>query len=222
MDFKAVIFDLDGVVVSTDELHFQAWNKLAVREGIRFSRKINKRLRGVSRMESLAIILESAGQAYSSSEQEEMAAYKNECYRELLETLSPADLLPGALDLIHWLKQCGVRVAIGSSSKNARPILARIGLADSFDAVADGTDITHSKPDPEVFLCAAKKLGVEPATCMVVEDAVSGVEAAKAADMKTLGVGAAEGYEKNDYSCSGLDTIDRSLLVESRHAGTQG
>ena len=188
---KAVIFDLDGVIVSTDEFHYLGWQKLADEEGVYFDRKINERLRGVSRLESLEIILEKTDKNYSAEEKKALAERKNGYYRELLNTLSPADILPGALELVNGLKNAGIKVAIGSSSRNTPFILEKIGLAETFDAVSDGNQIKRSKPDPEVFLLAAAKMHMPPAQCLVVEDADAGVEAAIHAGMKCLAVGSA-------------------------------
>lgn len=189
---RAVIFDLDGVLVSTDELHFQAWKQLADAEGIPFDRAINHRLRGVSRMESLEIILERAARTYTPEQKAALADAKNARYRELLSTLTPADALPGAAAITAALKERGVKIAVGSSSRNTSLILERLGWSDRFDAVVDGNDIQHSKPAPEVFVLAAKRLGVPPGRCLVVEDAVAGVEAARRAGMAVFGIGTPE------------------------------
>ena len=189
MNYKAIIFDLDGVICSTDEYHYQAWKALADRLGIPFDRTINNRLRGVSRMESLAIILEKATCAYSTEEKTAFAEEKNALYRELLHQMSPADLADEVRCTLNALRNRGVRVAIGSSSKNTPFILDRIGLGDFFEAVADGNCITHSKPHPEVFLKAASMLGLEPADCLVVEDAHAGVEAAVAGGFDCAAIG---------------------------------
>ena len=197
---KAIIFDLDGVICFTDKYHYQAWKALADRLGIYFDEKINDRLRGVSRMASLEIILERAGRAYSEEEKEALATEKNETYRGLLERMSPADLSEEVRSTLLILRERGYPLAIGSSSKNTKRILERIGLDGFFDAVADGTDITRSKPDPEVFLVAAKKLGAAPEDCAVVEDAKAGIEAAKAAGMTALALfGDAKGCGMEDY-----------------------
>jgi beta-phosphoglucomutase len=211
-EIKAVIFDLDGVILSTDDFHYRAWKHLADRENIYFDREINERLRGVSRMESLAIILERAERIYSDVEKTEMAMVKNEFYRESLNRLAPADVFPGVLDLLALLKSKGIRSGIGSSSRNARFILEKVGLQDAFDEVSDGTNITNSKPDPEVFLKAADMLGVAPECCLVVEDADAGVEAAKAAGMTALGIGSAAAHRLADYSAENLRTVDWSIL----------
>jgi beta-phosphoglucomutase len=204
---KAVIFDLDGVIVSTDEFHYLGWQKLADEEGIAFNRTINERLRGVSRLESLEIILEKAEKQYHEEEKKAMADRKNRYYRELLNTLSPADILPGAMELVIRLKSAGIKVAIGSSSKNTPFILEKIGLAETFDAVSDGNQIKRSKPDPEVFLLAAAKMQISPEYCLVVEDADAGVEAALNAGMKCLAVGSAYSNAGAHLRANSLDEI---------------
>ncbi len=209
---KGVIFDLDGVVVSTDELHFRAWKQLADAEGIPFEREDNERLRGVSRMESLEIILEKATREYSDAEKMEMAEQKNAIYRDSLKTLSPADILPGVNEVLAGLREQGVKLAIGSSSKNAGPILKAVGLDGAFDAVADGTHISRSKPDPEVFTLAGKLLGLPPDQCLVVEDAEAGVDAGLAAGMPVLAVGSAVSHpdatlKAPDLSHIGIDEM---------------
>jgi beta-phosphoglucomutase len=204
---KAVIFDLDGVIVSTDEFHYLGWQKLADEEGIAFNRTINERLRGVSRLESLEIILEKAEKQYHEEEKKAMADRKNRYYRELLNTLSPADILPGAMELVIRLKSAGIKVAIGSSSKNTPFILEKIGLAETFDAVSDGNQIKKSKPDPEVFLLAAAKMQISPEYCLVVEDADAGVEAALNAGMKCLAVGSAYSNAGAHLRANSLDEI---------------
>ena len=180
MKYKAIIFDLDGVICHTDQYHFQAWKQLADRLGIPFNEQDNDRLRGVSRMESLNIILEKSSRIYSEQEKLAFAEEKNEYYKKLLIQMMPSDLPEGVLETLQELRSRGLLLGIGSSSKNTKLILSRLGLADFFDAVADGTEISHSKPDPEVFLLAAEKLGVSPAESLVVEDADAGIEAAKA------------------------------------------
>ncbi|MGD0058316.1 MAG: beta-phosphoglucomutase [Verrucomicrobiia bacterium] len=210
---KAVIFDLDGVIVSTDEHHFQAWKQLADEEGIPFDRKDNERLRGVSRMESLEIILEKSAKRYSLEERRELAERKNAYYRALLKGLSPADILPGVINVIKALKHRQVKIAIGSSSKNARAILRAVGLEDEFDVITDGNDIPRSKPDPAVFTIAARRLGISPEGCLVVEDANAGVEAGAAAGMTVLAVGAAAGHPRAARCAENLSCISADELV---------
>ncbi len=191
-NIKGLIFDLDGVIVFTDKFHFQAWKALADRLDIYFDEKINHRLRGVSRMESLEIILERyEGKPFTTEEKEALAEEKNKTYRKLLDTMTPADVSGEVRDTLAELRRRGYRLAIGSSSKNAKYILEKINLTDAFDAISDGTNITRSKPDPEVFLKGAEFLGLKPEVCMVVEDAEAGILAAKAGGMYAAGIGEA-------------------------------
>jgi len=212
MAFQAVIFDLDGVLVSTDEYHYQAWLQLAKEEGIHFDRTINERLRGVSRMESLEIMLQSSHKQYTEEEKQALAERKNNDYRLLLQQLSSKDILPGVMDFIFMLKKINVRLAIGSSSKNAPAILDKTNLAGYFDSIIDGNHIRKSKPDPEVFLLAATRLEVNPESCLVIEDADAGVEAAIRADMKVLAVGSAAANPKADYSAASLELAAQNLM----------
>lgn len=210
---QGVIFDLDGVIVTTDDCHYRAWKRMADEEGIAFDRQVNERLRGVSRMESLAILLERAQREYTQPEKQAMAERKNGYYVELIGRLTPEAILPGALDTLAMLKARGVKVAIGSSSRNTPLILRQIGLDKAFDAVADGNAITRSKPDPEVFLLAARLLGLPPEACLVVEDADAGVEAALAGGMKALGVGSAAANPRADYHASNLANADWQTML---------
>jgi alpha,alpha-trehalose phosphorylase len=186
---QAVIFDLDGVLLSTDEQHYQEWKKMADEEGIYFDRTINKRLRGVSRLESLEIILEKAQIAYDEQEKIALAERKNAYYQELIQQIKPQSVLPGVVDFLTALKKKGILLATASSSKNAPTLLKLTGLDRFFDAMADGNDITRSKPDPEVFLLASERLNLAPNVCLVVEDAVAGIEAAKSGGFRSLAVG---------------------------------
>ncbi|HNX62279.1 MAG TPA: beta-phosphoglucomutase [Candidatus Limiplasma sp.] len=211
---RGVIFDLDGVIVTTDDCHYRAWKRMADEEGIYFDRSINERLRGVSRMDSLSIILERAGKLYTEAQKEEMAARKNRYYVDLISALTPEDILPGALEVVNTLKAKGIRVAIGSSSRNTPVILRQIGLSNTFDAVSDGNQITHSKPHPEVFLLAAKRLQLPPADCLVVEDADAGIEAALAGGMKALGVGSAAKNPRATYRAETLADADLTEILQ--------
>ncbi len=204
MQIECVIFDLDGVLVSTDALHYEAWRTLAKRHGIPYTPADNRRQRGVSRMESLEIVLEKASRAFSSEEKARMAEEKNEVYTALLGALSPKDLLPGVQQSLGYLQRQGVLVAVGSSSKNTRRIMALTGLSGSIPFVADGNDVSFSKPAPDIFLLAAQKAGTAPAQCLVVEDADAGVQAARAAGMRVLGVGAAAQNSKADFRAVSL------------------
>lgn len=213
---KGVVFDLDGVLVSTDEMHYQAWARLAREEGIPFDRKQNERQRGVSRMESLEVLLERAGREYSPEEKREMAERKNAYYRTLLETLSPEDTLPGARVMLSALRDRGIRIAIGSSSRNTPLILEKTALAAEVDAVADGNDIKRSKPFPDVFLIAAERLGLAPGSCLVVEDAPAGIEAGRRAGMAVFGIDASGilvGMVEHSSETLADVTVDELLAV---------
>lgn len=206
---KAVVFDLDGVLVSTDEMHFKAWSRLAREIGITtFTKEDNMRQRGVSRMASLEIVLEKSDRKFTDEEKNELAERKNSYYCEMLKELTPKDVLDGALEFLKFLKKNNIKTAVGSASKNAPVILERTGLSEYLDAISCGLDVTKSKPDPEVFLVAAKKLGTEPSDCLVVEDAHAGIEAAKNGNMYALAVGAAYGDELADFSMKSLASLD--------------
>ncbi|MBI9009583.1 MAG: beta-phosphoglucomutase [Tenericutes bacterium] len=201
---KGVIFDLDGVIVSTDQLHYKSWKRMADKEHIYFDDTINHRLRGISRMASLDIILEIAQKKYTDQEKLELAKYKNDYYVTLLEELSEKDILPGVMNILEILKRMNIKIAIGSSSRNAKKILKNIGLFDTFEAISDGTNISKSKPDPEVFLKAAKMLNISPSESAVVEDALSGIEAAKNAGMTAFATGDAKSSPIKDYDFEDL------------------
>lgn len=197
---KAIIFDLDGVICHTDEYHYLAWKAMADSMNIPFDRQVNNRLRGVSRMASLEIILEQYTGQLSQAEKEELADQKNELYKESLKNMSTADLSVEVKTTLDMLRQRGYKLAIGSSSKNARFILQQLGLGSFFDAISDGNNITHSKPDPEVFVKAAQMLCIPCEECLVVEDAVSGAIAGKAGGMKVACVGDASAEKAGDYN----------------------
>jgi beta-phosphoglucomutase len=206
---KGIIFDLDGVIVHTDRFHYLAWKLLADELGVPFSEKDNHRLRGVSRMESLNIILEKSDKVFTESEKEVFCEKKNEVYRDYLYALTPDDIKQEVLDTLTALKQRGYNLAIGSSSRNAKIILTQTGLIRYFDAVSDGTNISYSKPNPEVFLKAAEFLGLQMRECYVVEDAAAGIEAGKAAGAKTIATGEAAKAGIADYEIGDF----RELLV---------
>ena len=210
---KAVVFDLDGVIVHTDKYHYLGWKKLADELGIYFDETINNRLRGVSRMASLEIILERFDGKLTDEEKIAAAERKNGYYRELLKQMSPADLSPEVKETLDGLRAKGLKLAIGSSSKNAKFILERIGLGDYFDAISDGNNITHSKPDPEVFNCAAKYLGFDTKDCLVVEDAEAGIDAGIAGGFKTAAIGDAKKCGKSDFI---LNTFSDLLSVTDK------
>ena len=193
-NIKGIIFDLDGVLISTDKFHYLAWKQLADKLGIPFSEKDNEQLRGVSRMESLELVLKN-DPSVKLTEEEKIAAAteKNDCYREYLKTMTPDDVSAEVRETLVALHNKGYKLSVGSSSKNARFILFQTDLTRYFDAIADGNDIKNSKPDPEVFLTAARFLGLEPEVCAVVEDAEAGLEAAVAAGMLPVAYASAYG-----------------------------
>lgn len=197
---KAYIFDLDGVLVHTDRLHYQAWKKLADELSIPFDEKINHRLRGVSRMDSLDIILENSTKVFSKDEKWELAEKKNDIYVKLLSRMSKQDVSYEVLDTLVKLKEKGYLLGIASSSRNAKTILKRVELLDEFDVISDGTNIKESKPNPEVFLKAAEMLNISPQECFGIDDAVAGIDAANAAGMKSIGYGDSASYEKCDLA----------------------
>jgi len=207
MDMEAVIFDLDGVIVHTDRYHFLAWKRMCDEEGIPFDETMNDRLRGVSRIACVDILLEKAVRLYSAQEIMRLAERKNGYYKAMLQNLTDDDLSPGIMDTLDRLRARHIKLAIGSSSKNASFILERLGLSHKFDAVADGNEIGCSKPDPEVFLLAASKLGVRPDRCLVVEDAAAGVEAAIRGGMKVAAMGDASLSGKADFCIATVGEI---------------
>lgn len=200
---KGIIFDLDGVIVFTDELHYEAWKTMADELGVYFDRQINDLLRGVSRMESLEIVLRNYhGPFLSEIQKVALAEKKNEIYKKLLRQMTPSNVTDSVRATLKELKDRGYRLAIGSSSKNAKYILRRVELLDAFDAISDGTNIANSKPDPEVFIKAAAFLGLQPRECLVVEDADAGIEAALAGGMHSAAIGAATKNGKAEYNLS--------------------
>lgn len=206
MKYRAVIFDLDGVICHTDKYHYQAWKKVADELGIYFDELINNRLRGVSRMESFDIILERYEGEMSLEEKIHWTEKKNDIYKELLKNMSPEDLTDEVKQTLDALRERGLKLAIGSSSKNAGFILGQIGLGEYFDAVSDGNNISRSKPDPEVFVKAAQFLEEEPEDCLIVEDAKAGLEAALAGGMDCAAIG--------DAVASGLGTYNLNSFSE--------
>ena len=212
MKYQAVIFDLDGVICSTDTYHYQAWKKLADKLGIYFDEEINNRLRGVSRMESFEIILEKYDGEMTEEEKVRYASEKNDLYRELLKNMTTADLDPQVKETLDALRSRGLLLAIGSSSRNAGFILERLGLSGYFDAVSDGNNISRSKPDPEVFLKAAEYLNLQPQDCLVVEDAESGLEAAFGGHMDCAAIGDAVKCGRATYN---LNTFSDLLEAAS-------
>jgi len=211
LPYRAVIFDLDGVVCSTDEHHYRAWKSIADELGIDFNPQVNNRLRGLARMDSLEVILEGYRGIMTLADKQYWADRKNTLYIQYLQDLSSDDIFPDFPSTLAHLQHKGIQTAIASSSQNARFILTRLGLANAFDAVVDGTDIGRAKPDPEVFLKAAELLGVEPRFCLVVEDSQSGLQAAIAANMDCAAIGDGINYGIATYD---LSTISDLLKIE--------
>ncbi|GMB10125.1 beta-phosphoglucomutase [Thermolongibacillus altinsuensis] len=198
---SAFIFDLDGVITDTAEYHYLAWKQLAEELGIFFDREFNEQLKGVSRMESLERILAFGNQAerYTKEEKEALAAKKNEHYKQLIEKITPNDLLPGIAEMLEDLKKRGIKIGLASASKNAFAVIERLQIGGYFDTIVDAANIQHSKPHPEIFLTAAQQLGVPCVECVGVEDAEAGIQAIKAANMFAVGVGTKEAMKDADY-----------------------
>ena len=211
---KACIFDLDGVIVDTAHYHFLAWQRLAKELGVEFTEEDNERLKGVSRMRSMEIIMELGDITLSPHEKEKLANKKNTWFVDYVERMVPEEIFPGVKLLIVKLREKGIKVGLASSSKNAKTVLQLLRIQNEFDAIVDGTMITHSKPDPEIFLLAAKKLGVDPKDCLVFEDAEAGVEAAVAAGMRCVGIGIYDQLHKADKILKKTGEFEVEMLKE--------
>ena len=201
---EACIFDLDGVIVDTAKYHYIAWRALAEELGFTFTNQDNERLKGVSRMQSLEILLEIGGTQFTETEKLVMAHRKNTLYVSYIEKMTPEEILPGVREFLQELRNKGIKVALGSASKNSPMILEKIQLMGMFDAVVDGNSIMEAKPNPEVFLKGAERLGVEPTHCVVFEDAIAGIEAARNADMYCVGIGEPETLAMADLVIPGF------------------
>ncbi|MBP2072802.1 beta-phosphoglucomutase [Thermoanaerobacterium butyriciformans] len=201
---KGVIFDLDGVITDTAEYHYLAWKKLADELNVYFDREINENLKGISRIESLEIILKKSDKFFSEEEKYYLADKKNEYYKEMIKRMTPKDLLPGVVDLIKELKDRGIKIAVASVSKNAKTVLSNLGLIETFDYIVDAEKIKNGKPDPEIFLNAAYGIDVEPKLCIGIEDSKAGIEAINRAGMLSIGVG-------NYETVKGADIVLKDL-----------
>lgn len=210
----ACIFDLDGVIVDTAKYHYKAWKRLANELGFDFTEAQNELLKGLSRTRSLEIILDLGGVQLSPEEQAIQATRKNEWYVDMIRHMQPDEVLPGAAELLHSLRAAGIKTALGSASKNAGTILERVGLSAWFDVIVDGNSVTASKPDPEVFLKGAAALHADPAHCIVFEDALAGIQAAKAGGMKAIGIGDKDVLHTADIVVESLAQIDLQGLKE--------
>ncbi len=212
MDKVGIIFDLDGVIVDTAKYHYLAWKKLAKSLGIDFDEHMNEQLKGVSRVKSLEKILSWGNQTLDEDTFKNCLYSKNEDYLNYIKELNEDEILPGVLEVLNYLRDKGVPFALGSASKNARTILKATGIMDWFEAIVDGNDVSIAKPDPEVFLIAADKLGIEPSKCVVFEDSVAGIQAANAADMLSVGIGDQEVLKEADYIFNDFTEIELKFI----------
>lgn len=212
MNKKAFIFDLDGVIVDTAKYHFLAWQKIANQLGIEFTHKHNEELKGVSRIRSLDLILALGKVELSLQEKNNWLAQKNEDYLTYLVTMNESEILPGVMRILEYLKTKNQLIALGSASKNARPILEKVKIIDYFDAIVDGNDVTNAKPDPEVFLQAAQLVNVIPQNAIVFEDSVAGIQAANTAKMTSIGIGDPEILYQANHIFPNFTPIDLSFI----------
>ncbi|MDI9857854.1 MULTISPECIES: beta-phosphoglucomutase [Flectobacillus] len=211
---KACLFDLDGVIVDTAVYHFQAWRRLANELGFDFTEHQNEQLKGISRMESLELILNWGGVTLTEEEKVAWATKKNQWYLDLVMQMTPNEVLPGVPEFLKSLRANGIKIALGSASKNSKLILERIQMLDYFDAIIDGNNITKGKPDPQVFLMGAEATGAQPSECVVFEDAVAGVQAAKAGGMKAVGVGSADILTEADIVIATFEDFSVEKLAQ--------
>lgn len=212
MQEKAFIFDLDGVIVDTAKYHYLAWQKLAHELGIEFTPEHNEQLKGVSRVRSLDIILELGKIQASQEDKNRWLTQKNNDYLSYLVTMNETEILPGVLPVLHYLKDKNQKIALGSASKNAKPILEKTGILNLFDAIVDGNDVSNAKPDPEVFIQAAKKLRISNENCIVFEDSVAGIQAANIAKMTSIGIGDEKILHEAKFIFKDFTFIDVSFI----------
>ncbi|AOW20321.1 beta-phosphoglucomutase [Urechidicola croceus] len=212
MSKKALIFDLDGVIVDTAKYHYKAWKKLANNLGFDFTEEQNELLKGVSRVKSLEILLEIGNVTLSDEEKLKVMNEKNEHYLGFITKMEQDEILEGIPEVLNYLRENKVPFSLGSASKNARLILTQLNLIDLFDAIVDGNDVSKAKPDPEVFLIAADKLKTAPENCIVVEDAIAGIEAANSAQMTSIGIGDKETLGEADIVLSSTAELNIELL----------
>ena len=209
---KAFIFDLDGILVDTAKYHYIAWKTIGTSFNFNLTETQNESLKGISRTDSLDLMLEQAGTETNLEQKEVLLRQKNDHYLKLIQEMDLTEILPGVLTILDFTKKNKVPVALGSASKNAQLILKKLDLLPYFDSIVDGTHVTHSKPNPEVFLLGAKNLNTPANQCVVFEDATAGIAAAKAAKMVTVGIGDAKELAAADYIFSSLESIDSNLL----------
>ncbi len=220
MNIRGFIFDLDGVVTDTAEYHYRGWKRLADEQGWAFDRAANERLRGVSRRESLLRLLGDRASQYSEAQLQEWMRLKNEYYLASIREITPRDLLPGARELLAEIRAAGMKAALGSASKNAREVIERLGIRELFDAIADGNSVERQKPAPDLFLHAVAELGLKPSSCVVVEDAQAGIDAAKAGGFYALGLGPPERVQGADAIFPNLDGIHLADILDALNAGS--
>lgn len=213
MTIRGFIFDLDGVLTDTAEYHYRGWKRLTEEENIPFTREDNEHLRGIPRRESLMLILK--GRTYPEEKIQEMMERKNNYYLEYIREISPKDLLPGARELLEEIRAAGLKSALGSASKNAPDVIRRLGIADLLDAVSDGNSVERQKPAPDLFLHAAKQLGLDPAECVVTEDAAAGIEAAHAGGFHTLGLGPRERVGQAELVFDSLQGVHLDMVLRA-------
>ena len=211
---RAILFDLDGVIVDTAHFHFHAWRNLAKKLAIDFDEKDNEQLKGVSRVESLKKILKWGNKTISDQEFEQLMHEKNEEYLSYVDQMTPHDILPGVMHTLNFLKEQNVKIGLGSASKNAKRILANVELADFFDTIVDGITVSKAKPDPEVFLKGAEFLGELPENCVVFEDSIAGIEAANRGNMISIGIGNVKTLTKADYCFNDFTEIKEEFLTK--------
>lgn len=218
---QACIFDLDGVIVDTAVYHYKAWKRLANEMGFDFTEEDNEKLKGVSRMASLDLILQWGGLTKTQAEKEELATRKNNWYVDMINKMTPGEVLPGAKEFVESCTEAGIKTALGSASKNSMTILEKVGINHLFDVVIDGNKVSKPKPDPEVFLKGAEALGVAPANCVVFEDAIAGIEAAINGGMHSVGIGSPQVLTKAEIVVSGLDkmSLDKLKELETKPVG---
>ncbi len=213
MQIKACLFDLDGVVVNTAKYHYLAWKKIATDLGFEFSELDNERLKGISRTESLDLLLEIGNLKLDPETKNELAEIKNNFYVSSIQKMNSDEILPGVIRFLNELHDGGILIALGSASKNAMTILNKINIIQLFDVIIDGNKVSKAKPDPEVFIKGAAELGVEPQYCVVFEDAQAGIEAARNGGMYIIGVGEAENLKNADFVIPGFETITLDQLI---------
>lgn len=214
MTKKGFIFDLDGVIVDTAKYHFLAWKKLANTIGVDFSEKENEQLKGVSRKRSLEKILEWGNKTLSEAEFERLMAVKNDDYLSYIDQMDTSEILPDITKTLEFLIDKNQALALGSASKNAKPILSKVHLLDKFEAIVDGNDVSKAKPDPEVFMIGSKLLHVEPKNCIVFEDSVAGIQAANIANMLSIGIGKEENLHEADFIFKDFTEISEDFLTD--------